>query len=65
MIQFRLISNYLSELDNRMKKWQTLHPALPEDEIKEDFLTLRKIAVAHLPFRLKKPGCKPAPKSSH
>ena len=65
MIQFRLISNYLSELDDRMKKWQADNPVLLEDEKKEEFLTLRKIPANRVPFRLKKSGSRSVPKSSH
>lgn len=65
MIQFRLISNYFSELDDRMKEWQADNPVPLEDERKEPFLVLRKIPANRLPFRLKKTGSRSVPKSSH
>ncbi len=65
MIQFRLLNNYLSELDAQIKGWQIIHPVLPETEKKEELSILRKIPANRLPFQLKKGGNKPIPKSSH
>lgn len=65
MIQFRLLTNYLSELDAQMKDWQIKNPVLPETEKKEELSVLRKIPANRLPFQLKKGGNKPLPKSSH
>ncbi len=65
MIQFRLLSNYLSELDAQMKDWQIKNPVLPETEKKGELPVLRKIPANRLPFQLKKGSSKPLPKSSH
>lgn len=65
MIQFRLLNNYLSELDGQIKDWQIRHPVPPETEKKEELAVLRKIPSNHLPFELKKRSNKPLPKSSH
>ena len=65
MIQFRLLSNYSSELDAQIKDWQIKNPVRPETEKKEELSVLRKIPASLLPFQLKKGRNKPIPKSSH